>query len=217
MDRWWGFEMRSIVTKRLCTNCQSFVYKIGSFLCLIVNLLKMWYIYIYIIYNICVPHLKCRTLQRLDMYFTFHGIFNIIVHSTHTYLLSLHCLVMQVNEGEQLLQRPCTCWQVDLCFLLKNLKTFCNFYTTILNPFKQTLNKKTRYGYVSCKYWGVYVFFVSQMHHKFRIQTPRIFRIHPHPNLPFPRCSPCICLNVWYPGCHIWSFAFSIFYGIHEP
>ena len=60
--------------------------------------------------------------------------------------------------------------------LLKNLKTFYNFYTTILNHFKQTLNKKTpRYDYVSYKYWGVYGPLVTQMHHKFRIQTPRIF------------------------------------------
>ena len=48
-------------------------------------------------------------------------------------------------------------------------------------------------------------------------------RIHPNPNLPFPRCSPLYgifvlyLLHVWYPGCHIWSFAFSTFMVFINP
>ena len=62
--------------------------------------------------------------------------------------------------------------------LLKNLKTFYNFYTTILNHFKQTLNKKTpRYDYVSYKYWGVYGFFCYS--NASQISHPNTPDIHP--------------------------------------
>ena len=95
MDRWWGFEMRSVTTnwhffasKNLGTTrpkaCR-FVYTIGSFC---VWSWTCWKCDIYkFLYNICVPHLKCKTLQRLDMHFTFHGICNIIVH-THIFFVS---------------------------------------------------------------------------------------------------------------------------------